>query len=186
MSERKSSTIEHPVFGTLKVDRDGTWSGLIPLPIFAQYDDDDSRSLDEQDEQHSQPTKRQARRAAQFASGLFALCFDGDEDNVPTAAQEEAYRFLVTHECDVVAAVMTHVFRTYVNRDDFWTLDGLQKQDDEFDLKSPRDLKKVMRLGAVTIGQSGDQIANVTFHFNSVLDVETRCRSNNESNRHRG
>ncbi len=172
MSARKSSTIEHPVCGKLKVDRYGTWSGVIPLPLFAQYDDDESRSLDEQDERHSQPTKRQARRAAQFANGLFTLRFDGDDDSVPTAAQEQAYRFLVTHERDVVDAVMTHVFRTYVNRYDFWTLDGLQKQDDEFDLKSPDDLKNLMRLGAVTIGYSRDQIADVTFHFNSVLDVE--------------
>jgi hypothetical protein len=174
MSKRESSTIEHPVFGTLKLDESGDWTRLVHLPVFARYDEksDGYVDIDGEDQGQSRRAKREKRRAEQFAAGLFPLHIVDMEESGPSTAQEEAYRFLIEHESQVADAIMSYVFRTYAHRDDYWTLDGLQQGEFGVKLSEPSDLKRVMRLSSVMIVPADGDVADVIFYFNSSLDEE--------------
>lgn len=170
MPKRQSSTIEHPIFGAIKWSAEGSWDGRVQLRVFAGYDD--NRYAVDIGEESSRRTTIRQRRERAFADGLFHLRIACAEGERPTAAQEEAYRFLVDHESEVVESVMTYVFRAYSNRDNLWTLDGLTRQEFGVDMKSPSDLKQLMRLATVSIEQSGGDVADIIFYFNSALDEE--------------
>ena len=175
MPKRERETREHPVFGTLKLDDSGDWTVLLHLPVFAHYDDKSYAvhgDIDDEAGEQPRQTRKQKRRAEQFAAGLFPLHIVDAEENGPTVAQEEAYRFLVDHESEVVDAIMSYVFRVYAGMHDYWTLEGLQQHDPGFELSAPGDLTELMRLSAVTIMPADDDVAAISFYFSSTLDEE--------------
>jgi len=60
----------------------------------------------------------------------------------------------------------------YVSRRDYRTLDGLQRQQDDFELNDPDNLKWLMRLSDVSIEEASGDGASVIVYFNSILDEE--------------
>lgn len=175
-------TIEHPLFGTLRFDEGhDAWCGQVELPGFAEYDMVAGKalfdSLAQEDAPDARPCHGDAEEEQLFRQGLFPLSVESLSGHEPSDAQQQAYRYLLANEGDIVRAVMERTFSVYDDCIDQWREDSwLESDEAEYlmpHLDSPDGFNKLMRLGGVAIHErEEDGVAEISFGFGCTWDEE--------------
>jgi hypothetical protein len=174
--------IEHPLLGPLRLAEEGdAWCGEVRLPEFARYDTAAQRDWLEQVAGVAQPRSTSGgdaiERDRDTQGDVFRLTVASRDGEEPSAAQGDAFRYLVENEAKVLEAVMRRTFSLYSKCIDNWREDWrMDPKDAEYlmpSIESPDRLRRLMRLRSVAIQEAEEGgIANVTFHFDCTWDEE--------------